>query len=150
MNIFLFLTSGVLFRVGGEDKALEPFIGMDKKWVRVMLLPFLLCLRFALPHPLLSLLSFGSLQALRVGYGVNSLLMKWLKESWLARAAAGFLYGLAGGFFFLGCTHHYQEYAAYIVINTFINGVLTYLKANDITCEVGAGLGVGSLLWMIH
>lgn len=149
MKLILIILCGVLWEVGGRAKEDNPFSGMDKKIIRTMILPGVLCLWFFPAHPVLSVLSFGCMQIFRIGYGESSFLGKIYSTPWVTRMMAGILYGAIGGAALLFGSHHYEAWLSYIGIIAAVNATLCYLGASKKVMEVGAGLSAGSILWLI-
>lgn len=155
MKIIFFILTSILYRIGGEAKELEPFKGLPKKFFRTMVLPGLISLTFVFTHPWLALLNFGNLQALRMGYGIpdetdkGSFLGRIFKEGWLTRAIWGFIVALSGSTI-LFINHQPQEAFFYMILVPAISGTLVYLKANDKITDIGIGMGVSSLIWLIR
>ncbi len=150
MDILVVIISASLFIIGGSAKEQFPLPGIDKKPARIFALPLILAVTLAIKMSCWwNIFVFGTLQILRIGYGEDSVLHKFINSDWGVRAAAGFLYGAIGGSIPFYITGNLQGYLTYVGINTVVNGVLNYLKAPVMIMETGAGVAVASILWLI-
>ena len=139
INLLLVLICGILWRLGGWDKA---------KWsgYRDTLIPNLLAIHTIVKYNWwLGILVCGTYQIIRIGYGEDSLLYKWFGVH-VARGMAGVTYSLIGALPIVLYTHNYLFYFIYTGINFTIGYWLDGMGVKDIIIEPVIGAGVGSIL----
>lgn len=149
MNLIVEILSAILWRMGGDSKENFPKTPFSKKPLRVVWLPLIIGFSYAFVYPVKALWTIGAMQIFRVGYGEDSFLAKFITVDWQRRAFCGLLYSAIGGSFLLLGTGHYQAYVTYIIINTGINGILCFLKANVEIQELSTGFGIGLIKWLV-
>lgn len=155
-QIGILLISGLLWRLGGWDKA---------RWAgyRDVLIPIILCIYYGFTlHIIVGLLVGGATNSIRMGYGAydpdNDDKPSWLgkitkdRKGWIIRGIYGFITSFAIGLFpFIYLTFFKHEsvwifYLIYIGLNTGLEILLNRLKANVWPTEILNGIARASVI----
>lgn len=138
--------------------------GNKHSWLRDVLIPIILGVYVGFQtNWWIGLLTIGSLNICRIGYGIpdektkdegSSLAQIFyntlnIKLSWVVRGTAGLLYGLVGAIFIVLSTGLVGNYLLYSGLNALINGYGEKKQLNVKIFERLIGAGVGSLVLFI-